>query len=32
MSKNIIITEEQLAKIVNRIVPVNESELEEGKD
>jgi hypothetical protein len=32
MSKSIIITEEQLAKIVNRVKPVNESEIEEGKD
>ena len=32
MGKNIIVTEEQLKNIVNRVKPVNESELEEGKD
>jgi len=32
MSTNILITEKQLAKIVNRVKSINESELDESKD
>jgi hypothetical protein len=32
MGKNIIVTEEQLRNIVNKVKPVNEGEIEEGRD
>jgi hypothetical protein len=32
MGKNIIVTEEQLGSIINRLKPINESEITEGSD
>jgi hypothetical protein len=32
MGKNIIVTEEQLGSIINRLKPVNESDITEGSD
>ena len=32
MGKNIIVTEEQLGNIINRLKPINESEITEGSD
>jgi len=32
MGKNIILTEEQLGNIINRLKPINESEITEGSD
>lgn len=32
MAKNIIVTEEQLENIINRLKPINESEMTEGSD